>query len=318
MAVQQEIWRDYIAEQLYRNNDFLQFVKKVDDSRIMNGKTVHIPQAATLPTVYVDNHSLPYNVAVRTDTESSYDLSVFRTAPLLLPDYEQAEVSYDKMASIWKGTTDALSQRVGDYFFYWLLYNGGSAWVPGTDSLKTGDGGTANDGTNNSPVYTANRHKLAIADLHMAAYIMDKQGVPTNDRICVLPSVMYHEITAEIGATSVANMNIAGQYNPGSNNFASIAGFKLVQRPLTWFSTAVTTYTAVAPANFLSPVNTYCHVAFCFQTEFVEFALGETKVFETKDSATHFGSIYSGEVRAGGRPVYTGNSGVVPIFQSAT
>lgn len=314
MAVQQEIWRDYIAEQLYRNNDFLQFVKRVNDSRIMNGKTVHIPQAAALPTVYVDTNSFPYTAAVRTDTDGSYDLSVFRTAPLAIPDYEEAESSYDKMASIWKGTTDALSQRVGDYFFYWLLYNGGSTWTPGTDSVVT----SGSNGTNNSPVYTANRKKMAIADLHSAAYIMDKQGVPGNDRVCVLPSVMYHELAVEIGATSVANMQVAANYDPKLNTFLHVAGFKLVQRPLAWFSTAVTTYTAVSPTNFLSPANTYCHAAFCFQSEFVEFALGETKIFESKDDALYFGSIYSGEVRAGGRPVYSANTGVVPILQAAT
>lgn len=314
MAVQQEIWRDYIAEQLFRNNDFLNYVKKVDNSRIMNGKTVHIPQAGALPTVSVDVNSFPYAITQRTDTESSYDLSVFRTAPDLLADAEAAELSYDKMQSVWKSHTDAISQAVGDRFFYWMLYNGGSAWTPGTNAVTVPAGNA--DGTNNSPTYTTNRNKVTIAELISAAYIMTKQGVPMNDRYCVLPAVMYYEIMAELGATTVANAQMSSVYNNSTGMLTEVAGFKLIQRPTTWYTTATGTYTAVTPAQFASPADTYQHAALCFQSEFVEFALGDVKIFEEKDSASYFGSIYSGEIRAGGRPVYTSNYGVVPILQT--
>jgi len=312
MAIQQQIWRNFVAEQLIKNNEFLKYVKPVSQVNILNGRTVNVPQAGALPTVTVGDTAFPNSISERTDTVATYDLTPFRTDPVLIPNVDDIELSYDKTSSIFKATTDALSNAVGDYFFYWLNYNGGSTWVPGTDSVVT----SGSDGTNNSPVYTANRHKMCLADLMSTGYIMSRQGIPKNDRFAVLPSVMYYELMADLGVTTNANSELVKGFNNNEGKLMNVAGFYVMDRSTVALNTAVTTYTAVAPS--VTVLNSHSFVGICFQSEAVEWALGDVKMFEQKDAPDYYGSIYSGEVRAGGRPTWSGNYGVVPIHQSAT
>jgi hypothetical protein len=311
-VIQQSIWRDFVAEQLIKNNEFLKFVKPVSQANIINGRSVNIPNAGALPGVTVNDATVGGTIGVRTDTVASYDLNWFRTNPVLIDHLDEVELSYDKTASVMKAQTDALSEAVGNYFFYWMLANGGTEWTPGTNAVVT----SGSAGTNNSPAYTANRLMLTLANLMSAGYLMSRQGVPKNDRFAVLPTVMYYELMAAIGVVGNANTELIKGFNNNEGKLLNVAGFNVMERASVAYGTSTGTETVVAPtAGVWTEVNTMCHAGICFQSEAVEFALGDVKLFETKDSAEYYGSIYSGEVRAGGRPVYSGNYGIVPIFQ---
>lgn len=310
MAIQQDIWRNFVAEQLIKNNEFLKYVKPVSQANILNGRTVSIPQAGALPAVTVNDTGFPNAISARVDTVSTYDLSAFRTDPILIPNIDDIELSYDKTASVFKAVTDALTDTVGNYFFYWMLYNGGVTWVPGTDCVST----SGSAGVANGPTYAATTRKmLTIADLMSAGYIMSRQGVPKNNRFAVLPTVMYYELMAALGVTTNANSELVKGFDNNEGKLMNVAGFYVMDRATVAYSTANGTETIVAPTE--AATNTMENVAICFQSEYVEWALGDVKMFEQKDAPAYYGSIYSGEVRAGGRPVYTGNTGIVPIFQ---
>ena len=76
MALQVEIWQSSIEQMLLEDNSWLNGVADVDDSNIINGKIVHIPQAGN-PSAVVKNRTVfPATVQRRTDGEVLYSRCV--------------------------------------------------------------------------------------------------------------------------------------------------------------------------------------------------------------------------------------------------
>ncbi|NBT57480.1 hypothetical protein EBT16_01735 [bacterium] len=190
MAIQREIWQDYIIKNLFKNNEFL---KRSSDAgaNVLSGKVVHIPQAGGLPNVEKNRSSLPASVTQRTDTEVTYNLDNYSTDPILITNAEQIELSYNKLDNVMKEHMSTLNQRIADDMLV--------KWSPSSASsiIRTTGDSVATHLTDT----TGNRKRLTVADIRNAAKVLDKMDMPTQGRVMVMSADMYSQFMDELTAT---------------------------------------------------------------------------------------------------------------------
>src|SRR6188474_2421936 len=118
MAIQKEIWTNHIQENLFKDNEFLNYAFNADQY-VLQGKVVHIPNAGSSPSVVKNRSSLPATVTQRTDIDITYAIDEFTSDPILIPNADTIELAYDKLSSALSDSEAALRQLVAD----WMLYN---------------------------------------------------------------------------------------------------------------------------------------------------------------------------------------------------
>jgi len=315
MALNTQIWRKYILEQLFKDNEFLNHSFRVGDSNILNGQLVHIPNAGENPDVKRNRTILPAEVTRREDLDVIYKLDEFTTDPIHISDIEKVEMSYDKIKSVLGSHINTLSDTVADWMIYkWLTKNTTSdvdtavAWSSGTYVATTGSAGTAN-GPNAQGL-----KKLTAANLASARLMMNKLNVPKKDRFCLLPSIMYDELLQELGASSNANLELQKSTDLPGGVLFRLYGFNIMERSSVALFTK-STPTVQIPGT--TETNSHGYGAICWQKDKVEAAIGQVKMFQNQNDPTYYGDIYSALVRAGGRARYDAATGVVPIIQTA-
>ena len=166
MGIQKEIWLSDIVANIFENNPHLGYAVNADQF-VLQGKVVHIPNAGAKPTVERNRSTLPATVVKRTDADITFALDEFTTDPILIPNADEYELSYDKRASVIGEQSSALSELVGKWFFRY--------WAPTASSSllrTTGDNIAAHVGT-------GNRKKLTVADVKTAKLYLDRMGVPS-------------------------------------------------------------------------------------------------------------------------------------------
>lgn len=302
MAVQKEVWVDYIIENLFKDNSFLQYCFNESDN-VLNGVVVHIPQAGAKPNVVKNRGSLPATVVQRTDTDVTYPLDSFTTDPILIKDAEKKEVSYDKMGSVLDEHIQALSETIGDYI---LNY-----WAPTTAATIIRTTGAA-DAVALSTGATGTRKALKATDLRKAQATMNKLGIPKNDRWALIPDDMLSQLLADTTLTA-SQIQLLTDLKEGQ--IARLFGFNILTR----VNAGVYDNSGTpAPKSVGAASATSDNLAvLCWQKNAVAKAMGEVKFFERTDDPTFYGDVYSAEVRMGGRKRRAAAEGVVAIVQEA-
>lgn len=300
MAIQKEIWVDYIAENLYNNNEFLKNCFIADDR--VNGKTVHMGSAGTAASVTRNRTVLPATVVQRTDDDNSYDIDEFTIDPTLIPNADQVELAYNKMDSIMYDTMHNLSKSVGD----WMLYN----WRATSSSYQVRT--TGGSETTHITGSTGTRKRVLAADIQKAARIFNNAEIEETDRYILMDAFMYDQLLSDLKfgefRDSVKEMDLA------RGIIGKLYGFDVMRR-----GTVLSYTNAGTPAPRLpgaSALVTANGAAICWQKAAVERAFGEIKFFEGLDSPTYYGDTYSGLVRAGGTKRRYDGKGVVAIVQT--
>jgi hypothetical protein len=287
----------------------------VDEDNIVAGKIVHIPNAGARPAVTRNRTTFPATIVTRTDADVLYLLDQFTTDPVNVTDIEKVELSYDKIGSVLGSHVSILQETVGDWMAYnWLSKNANEttttpvAWTSAQYVATKGSAGSGN-GPNSQ-----NLKQCSSVALRDARLMMNKAGVPKENRFCLLPSIMYDELMAEIGAGTVANIELLKGADLPAGVLMKLFGFYIMERSTVGLMTK-STPTVVAPGT--TETNSHGYAGFCWQQDMVESAVGEIKMFENRDDATFYGDIYSALVRAGGRARWSDGKGVVPIVQTA-
>ena len=111
MAIQKEIWTNHIQENLFKDNEFLNYAFNADQYVLM-GKVVHIPNSGATATIVKNRTSLPATVIQRTDIDITYSIDEFTTDPILIPNADTVELSYDKLSNVLSEYESALRQLV--------------------------------------------------------------------------------------------------------------------------------------------------------------------------------------------------------------
>ncbi len=303
MAIQKEIWQDHIEGNLFKNNEFL--LASTDAGQyVLQGKVVHIPQAGALPTIVKNRSSVPATVVQRGDTDVTYTLDEYTTDPILIPNAETFELSYNKRESILSEYEASLRQTIADN----MLID----WAPSDTTgiiLRTSGSATATtlSGT------TGNRKRMTVDDLKKAQLQLNKQNVPMEGRYALLSADMFQQLSDDMSATQYRDFSAA--YDVKDGIIGRLFGFNIMLR------SGVVTYTddtnpLVNPYG-AAPADADNDGVLCWQTGAIERALGQITFFEKIGDPTYYGDIYSLSIRMGGRIRRSDAKGIVAIVQAA-
>lgn len=296
-----EVWQNHIKGNLFKNNEFL--LASVDAGQyVVQGKIVHIPQAGAVPGVEKSRTVLPATVTQRTDTDVTYELYPYTTDPILLPNAEIYELSYNKRESVLSEHEATLKERFADELLVtWAPTAAGNILRTSGDAVATHLADT-----------TGNRKKITTADLKAAQLKLNKQKVVKTDRYALFSSDMLNQLTDDM--TQTQYRDFSASYDPKNGVLGMLFGFKIMERSDTVSyneaATVVNAYGAAAEEADNDAV-------LCWQKDAIERAVGSIKFFERKDDPTYYGDIYSFEVRVGGRKRRADQRGIVAIVQVA-
>ncbi len=304
MGIQREIWQDHIEGNLFKNNEIL--LQSTDASQfVLQGKVVHIPQAGATPTITKNVSSLPVTVVQRTDTDITYALDQYTSAPILITNADSMELSYNKRESVLGEHESSLRESVAESIL--------NSWAPTATTvnniLRTSGASTATHLTST----TGNRGKLTVADLKRASTVLDKQNVPMEGRVALISADLLGQLTDDMSATQYRDFSAA--YDAKNGKLGRLFGFDIYMRS----STVVydNTTTPVVKATGAAAAADDNDSVVCWQVNFVEKAVGEIRFFEKVGDPQYYGDIYSLLVRIGSRKRRSDEKGVVAIVQSA-
>lgn len=321
MSVVPEIWTDFIVENLFKNNEFL--LQSVDESQyVLQGSVVHVPQAGAPSGVKRNRTQLPATITRRSDVDVTYALDEFTTDPRFIPEADKTQLNYDKMESCMTEDMSYLRQVLADT----MLYN----WRP-TYFIKASKTKSADYLIHGTGLRTG----VCVDDFVKAKEIMNKWGIPKEDRFVILNSEMYAQICNDVRNATNENLMTA-VYSPVTGRLEKLEGFVIYERstvllaknstltavngkPYFKFTSTDLTYSpedyeAIETGN-TNGTNTACAVGLFWQKNAVRRALGQTKMFENTGDPTYYGDIYSFLQCAGGRKSRGDAMGVLGLIQ---
>lgn len=304
MAIQKEIWTDHIQANLFKDNEFLNYAFNADQY-VLEGKVVHIPNAGAVANIVKNRSSLPATVSQRADVDITYSVDEFTTDPILIPNADTVELSYDKLSNVLSEYESALRQLVGD----WMLYNWRAETAGGI--VRTTGGSGALTVPAHLPSATGTRKKMSLADVKAARLALNKQNVPKDDRYLILDSDMYDQLMDELNISTYRESSKELDLPKGV--IGKIYGFYLMERTTVGVANNAATPVTQTPGTAGTTVDNA--VALAWQKNCVERALGMVDFFENLGDPTYYGDIYSALVRMGGRKRRNDYKGVIAIIQ---
>lgn len=302
-GIEPEIWHSWLAENIYKNNQFIANSVDVSDS-VLGGAVVHIPQSGAASSAEKNRSSLPATITKRTDTDRTYPLDEYTTDPRRVAHTEQIEASYDKMDSVFKDDTNALRQLVAEHFLY--------AW--GTTKAANIKRTTGDAVLAHLPSATGNRKKLTEADFRTMMTLANSQDIPQDDgRVCLLSSQLYDQLIESLSQTQYADFS--KYYDAEKGIVGKLHGWTVMQRSsvLKYDNEATPVKRAVGAAG----ATTDNDAAIFWHKDYVERAMGEIKVFEDPDNPTYYSSIVSFLMRMGSAIRRDDEKGVYALVQDA-
>lgn len=297
-----EVWHNWIVEQLWPANPFVDRCRKADEF-VINGKFVHIPQSGAAAGGEKNRESLPAGIVKRVDTQVLYGLDEFTTNPRLLEDIETIQLSYNKMESMmgqdrkWLGNAMAMN----------LLYK----WAESCTNVVETSG--SNVASHLSGTSGTNRKAFTLDDLEALKVTFDDQDLPEEGRILLLDHRLYDQLVGKLKLSDYRDFSQAFDRATGKI-VGKLFSFEIMSRSGVLRANA--SNTVLDPFAFTA-TNTDNAVGLAWHPDWVERALGEVKVFESRQDPEYYGDIYSMLGRSGGRRVSKDDVGVALIRQAA-
>lgn len=300
MPITVEIWQNSIVEHLFADSSFMSKAFNADEY-VSQGKVVHIPNAGASSGVSKNRSSLPATVSKRTDSDVTYNLDEYTTNPVLIPNADTVELSYDKRESVLRQDKQALMDEVAKSMIH--------AWSPTEASaLVETSGGNV---TAHTPSATGNRKALTKGDVLRAMTLMNRQNIPQQGRYLLLDAVMYEQLLNDLTTQEAQAFHALADVASGV--IGQLYGFNIMMR------SEVGVYGANKQPKLASVgAATDLGAALAWHEGAVCRALGEVRALEREADPTYYGDVYSFLVRAGGRIMRSDGKGVVAIVQSAT
>ncbi len=313
MALELEIWQETIQQKLLEDNSWLNAISDVDDSNILNGKVVHIPQAGDPSKVVKNRSTLPAEVKKRTDSEVLYLIDEYTTDPVHIPNAETVELSYDKRRSVLDQDVDNLSEEVAEGMLTNLVVSpvGDNKELPTANILYTN--GSAVDAT--SPGATGKRKAAILGDLQkMRNFFKSKKGWTENNMYALLTSEMETQLFPADSMVTATYMAQVTEEERRSGVMYKVQGWKLFSRSSAYVMKPDKTFKAFGAVSEA----TDCEGSLFWNKNMVEKAKGSTVPFERLNDPTYYGDIYSFLTRMGGRSKRKNYEGVGVLMQVPT
>ncbi len=304
MAVQTEVWERDIQEVLFATNNAFLRASVNHDAFVVN-KTVHVPQAGSLPGATKNRTVFPAPVLDRADTTLDYDLDDFSVDPVRIGRIEEIQVSYAKRQSVMSQHMNILMDIIAkEGIFNW-------ASDLGTHQVRT----SGADSALNLPIgATGTRKKLTVEDLANVVQVFDDQDVPDDGRWLMLPSKMYQEF---FGIVALISEDIIGKTTLPQGVLDKVLNFNVVKRSsktIVKYNNDATPLRKAVGAASASDDN---FGAIAWHKDFVSTALGEIAVFADEGAATMYGDVISANVLTKTSKRRTDEAGIVTLIQAA-
>ena len=299
MAVQTEVWVRDIEEVLFaENNQFLR--ASVNHDAFVVNKTVHVPQAGSLPGATKNRTVFPAPILDRADTTLDYDLDSFSVDPVRIGRIDEVQISYQKRQSVMKQHLNILTDIIAlEGIFNW-------ASDTGANQVRT-TGSTADD--NLPPQATGVRKRLTVVDIKNLAKKMDEQNVPDKERWLLLPAAMYYE---NFTINDLIKSDIAGILTLPTGVANKILGFNVMKRS----ETVIYDNSPVRKAVGAAPANDDNFGGIAWHVDFVATALGAIEVFANEKDAPNYGTVISADVLSKTTKLRTDEAGIVTLIQT--
>lgn len=304
MALEVEIWKQYIIDNLFAGNEFLNYAVNADE-HVLQGKIVHIPNAGAPSNVERNRTKLPAQVTQRKDIDVLYALDEFTTDPRLVREIEKAQLSYPKMDSVMREDMAYIKQLVAQWMLYNWKYKESDDFIIRTTGDAIATHLTGASGT---------RKKLKLSELKEAQARFDEWDIPADGRFAMFDARMHEQLVAELDTT--ASRDFSRAYDPAKGIVGELYGFKIMKRSSLIRANNVATPVIKMPNTANAATDN--GVALCWHELAVERAIGDVKAFDDKGSPYYYGDIVSFLLAAGGRARRDDGKGVIGIVQSAT
>lgn len=300
MALEKEIWREDIVGGLYKGNEFL-LRSKDESGSVLSGKVVHLPQAGVASGIVKNRTTLPATVNKRSDTEVTYVLDEYTSNPILIPNIDTVQLSYDKRASVLEEDMATIRQVTAD----WML----RIWAGQTAAQIIRTTGAAV--TAKAAGATGTRKAFTKDDLRAARLKLNNQNIPKEGRVALIPSDMMDTLLAD---SDLLKRDYGNELDLKNGVIVRLFGFDLMERSTVNIYDATATPVVKDP-DAASAVTDNASVL-CWQPMAVERALGTVDMFERLGDPTYFGDIYSLLLMMGGRQRRGDLKGVVSIVET--
>ncbi|WP_080058974.1 phage capsid protein [Spirosoma aerolatum] len=302
MALEKEIWRTDIVSNLYKDNDFMKYAT-IADQYVLAGKVVHIPNANSASGVVKNRSSLPASVTKRTDIDVTYALDEYTTNPVLIPNIDDIQLSYDKRQSVMQEDRAALNQLVAE----WML----RSWAPTVAAQYLRTTGAAVVGAANGA--TGNRKGLTKEDVRKARTKLNKQNAPKDGRVALIPSDQMDFLLSD---SDLLKRDYAGEIDMKGGVISRLFGFELLERSTVLEYDNATTPVVQDPGASGAAANN--QAALFWHPFAVERALGTVDIFSHEGAPTYYGDILSFLLMAGGRQRRNDGAGIVAVIEAAS
>lgn len=304
MAVQTEVWENFIAENLFKAYEWIRRAKD-RTAFVINNKVVHIPQAGAPPTVRKNRDVYPIPLVKRNDLDVTYAIDEFSTDSVLIPDADKVELSYDKIASVFGDHVGAINREAARDLL-WRWYPSQASNIKRTTGASTA-----------AHLGTGNRKKFTVADVATAKTELIKQTkreMNPGKRALILSEDMYNQLKSDTVLTDKDTVDsVGGVWKDG--DLVKVHGFDIIRTDVTGVYDNTATPVLQDPGDVIAAADN--DVALLVDFDFVHFAMGEIKFFESINDVHYQGDVYNALVRLGGRKERSDEVGVVAIVQDA-
>lgn len=302
MAVQVELWKPEVIEYLEQDNEFMRHCVNADEY-VMKGKIVHIPQSGGPANVVRNRATLPAPVTKREDIDITYQLDDYTSDPVLIPDVDTKQLSYDKRQSVVRENFANMKDQASDYLLYLWSQN-----IPTANKLKT----SGSNVTGTAPGAAGNRKALVRADLRAAQKLMNNQRVPKSGRYALIPDNLLDQLVGDLDTQLAYTWQKIVDLKEGV--IGRMYGFNIMTRS----SVLIAAASGDAPKlpEALSATDDNEAVLF-WHRDFVERAYGDLSLFDDNGNPLFYGDLISMLLYVGGRNRRNDNKGVGMIIADA-
>ncbi len=301
MGVERELWIGDIEANLYKDNPFLTFARN-HDPFVLLGKVVYLPQAGAKANAVRNRGSLPATVTTRADSVISYVLDEFSTDPILIPNIENYQLTYDKRQSVVGEYTSALMELACE----WMLYN----WRPTAASQIVRTSGADAAATANATA-TGTRKILTAKDVLSLRTKMSKQNIRREGRKLMLSSEMLGQLQDD---ATLKNRDFAQELDMKNGVIVRLYGFDVMERSSVYVANNAATPVIADPT--VAAAATDNEGALAWHPDCVARALGSIDFFDQERAPQYYGDIYSFQLLMGGRKTRANGEGVFAIIQT--
>jgi len=293
-----ETWAKYIVGRFWKDNGFLKFAYS-DSDKVQSGRIVHIPQVGAKPTGTKNRTVFPAVAVRRTDGDVLYALDEYSTDPTHIPNIDAIHLSYNKQDSVLGEHMQVINELVADDM---LIKWGTNATIVRTTGAAV------------APItgQTGNRKGMGHQDLKKLMIRFNVDNLPKDGRYAMIDDNMFEFFYDSLSDTNAKDFSRFADAENGV--VGKLHGFNIMTRSAVLASSNADAIKALGSS--LAATDNLASLA--WHKNSVAFAIGDTKLFQDKDSALYYGDVHSALVMAGGRVRRQDGKGIYVLAQDAS